>query len=97
MLSEDEVAQRKDLRDRRDLAILRLLWDTGMRISELTGLDLNHLDLDQEVVVIMGKGSRPRACPFGPRTGRALDRYRGLATPPATPTHRACSSPSADG
>ncbi len=42
------VCDGKDFRDRRDLAILRLLWDTGMRISELTGLDLDHLDLDQE-------------------------------------------------
>ncbi len=81
VLSEDEVARLfkvcdgKDFRDRRDLAILRLLWDTGMRISELTGLNLDHLDLDQELAVVMGKGSRPRACPFGPKTGRALDRY----------------------
>ncbi len=81
VLSEDEVARLfkvcdgRDFRDRRDLAILRLLWDTGMRIGELTGLDLDHLDLDQEVAVVMGKGSRPRACPFGPKTARALDRY----------------------
>ena len=81
VLTEDEVAKLfkvcdgKDFRDRRDLAILRLLWDTGIRISELTGLDVDHLDLDQEVAVVMGKGSRPRACPFGAKTGRALDRY----------------------
>lgn len=70
-----KVCDGKDFRDRRDTAIIRLLLDTGMRISELVGLDVDHLDLDQEVAVVMGKGSRPRACPFGSKTGRALDRY----------------------
>lgn len=61
--------------DRRDTAIVRLLLDTGMRRGELVGLTLDDLDFDQEVALVIGKGRRPRACPFGRKTARALDRY----------------------
>jgi len=61
--------------DRRDTALLRLLLDTGMRRGEITGLKLDDLDLDQDVAIVMGKGRRQRACPFGTKTARALDRY----------------------
>lgn len=60
---------------RRDEVILRMLLDCGLRVAELTNIDLDHLDLDQEVVYVVGKGNRPRAVPFGARTGQALDRY----------------------
>ncbi len=94
VLTDDEITRLlkvcdgKEFRDRRDGAIFRLLMDTGMRISELCGLDVAHLDLDQEVAVVMGKGSRPRACPFGPKTGRALDRYLRLRS-----AHRYADNP----
>ena len=61
--------------DRRDAAIFRLLIDCGMRVSEVTGIDLDHLDLDAESVVVTGKGSRVRPAYFGAKTGQALDRY----------------------
>ena len=61
--------------DRRDEAIVRLLLDTGMRRGECAGLTVEALDLDQDVAVVLGKGRRQRACPFGKRTARALDRY----------------------
>jgi site-specific recombinase XerD len=60
---------------RRDEVILRLLLDTGVRVSELCGLKLEDVDLDREVAYVIGKGSRPRAVPFGARTGQAIDRY----------------------
>src|SRR3954452_2723461 len=60
---------------RRDEVILRLLLDTGVRVSELCGLKLDDVDLDREVAYVMGKGSRPRAVPFGAKTGQAIDRY----------------------
>jgi site-specific recombinase XerD len=60
---------------RRDEVILRLLLDTGVRVSELCGLKLEDIDLDREVAYVLGKGSRPRAVPFGARTGQAIDRY----------------------
>jgi site-specific recombinase XerD len=59
----------------RDVAIIRLLLDTGMRSGELAGLNVNDLDLDDSVALVLGKGRRPRACPFGAKTTRALDRY----------------------
>lgn len=65
----------KEFDDRRDTAIIRLFLDTGMRLAELAGLSLDDLDLDQGVAVVLGKGRRQRACPFGARTSQALDRY----------------------
>ena len=64
--------------DRRDTAIVRLLLDTGMRRAELAGLKVDDVDLDQQVAIVLGKGRRPRACPFGSKTAQALDRYLRL-------------------
>jgi site-specific recombinase XerD len=61
--------------NRRDEALIRLLLDTGMRAAEITDLSLDDIDRDQQVVVVMGKGGRGRACPYGNRTGDALGRY----------------------
>jgi len=65
----------KNFRDRRDEAAIRLLIDCGLRVSELTGIDMADLDLDSESVQVTGKGSRVRYAYFGARTGQALDRY----------------------
>lgn len=64
--------------DRRDEAIVRLLLDTGMRRGECAGLAVGDVDLDQDVAIVLGKGRRQRACPFGKRTARAIDRYLRL-------------------
>lgn len=60
---------------RRDEVMLRLLADCGVRVSELAALTLSDLDQDREIAYVMGKGSRPRAVPYGARTGQAIDRY----------------------
>jgi site-specific recombinase XerD len=60
---------------RRDTAIVRLFLDTGMRLSELTKLRVDEVDLDHDVAIVTGKGRRPRTCPFGSRTAQAIDRY----------------------
>ncbi|MBX7431118.1 tyrosine-type recombinase/integrase [Mycobacterium sp. Y57] len=65
----------KGFRERRDEALIRLLIDCGMRVSEITGIDLSDLDLDGETVIVTGKGSRVRNAYFGAKTGQALDRY----------------------
>jgi site-specific recombinase XerD len=87
VLTDDElrrllrVCEGKRFVDRRDQAIIRLLLDTGMRLAELAALTVDDLDLEQDLAVVLGKGRRPRACPFGARTGAALDRYvRARAT-----------------
>ncbi|WP_170185067.1 tyrosine-type recombinase/integrase [Saccharothrix texasensis] len=65
--------------DRRDHAILRVLFDCGLRISECARLRVEDVDLDDhEVLYVIGKGSKPRAVPFGAKTARALDRYLRL-------------------
>jgi site-specific recombinase XerD len=61
--------------DRRDTAILRLFMDTGMRVAEMAALATADLDMEQMVAVVLGKGARPRACPFGAKTATAIDRY----------------------
>jgi site-specific recombinase XerD len=61
--------------DLRDAAVIRLLIDCGLRVSELTGIDLDDLNLDGETVTVTGKGDRTRPAYFGANTGLALDRY----------------------
>ncbi len=61
--------------DRRDAAIVRLLFDTGMRRGEAAGLRALDIDFDHDVAHVVGKGRRPRSCPFGRKTAQALDRY----------------------
>lgn len=70
-----KACEGKGFDDRRDLAVVRLFLDSGMRLSELTNLKMSDLDLDLRVAVVLGKGRRPRSCPFGVKTSAALDRY----------------------
>jgi integrase/recombinase XerC len=69
-LSIEEIVQlvtidpRTDL-DRRDRAILELFYSSGLRLAELSGLDLGDLDLADAVVRVMGKGAKTRIVPIG--------------------------------
>lgn len=69
------VYDRRIFDGRRDETIIRLLADTGVRVAELVGLDLENVDLDQELIFVIGKGSRPRVVPFGAKTAQCVDRY----------------------
>ena len=69
------TADGRDFVDLRDSAILRMFIDSGMRRGELAGLKLHDIDLDNDTAYVVGKGSRPRACPLGAKTAQALDRY----------------------
>lgn len=73
-----KACQGSGFEERRDTAIIRLLVDTGMRAAELMNLKVDDLDLDMGVALVVGKGRRPRACPFGSRVARDLDRYLRL-------------------
>jgi site-specific recombinase XerD len=61
--------------NRRDAALLWLFIDCGLRLGEVTSLTIDAIDFDINVVLVMGKGRRPRNVPFSARTGQALDRY----------------------
>lgn len=64
------------LENRRDEAIIRLFLDTGIRASELVGLTVDDVDLEQQLATVLGKGGRGRAVPFGFKTADAIRRYR---------------------
>jgi integrase/recombinase XerC len=64
-----------DLLARRDRAILETLYSTGMRVSELVGLDLEDIDPLAEVVRVRGKGRRERLAPLGSYAVQALNAY----------------------
>jgi integrase/recombinase XerD len=69
----------KTLPDRRDEALVRLLAETGLRAGETVALTLDDIDLSAGTLVVRrGKGGKGRLVPFGPQTGRALDRYLRL-------------------
>jgi integrase/recombinase XerC len=59
----------------RDLAMLELFYSSGLRLSELVGLDLHDLDLLGDQVKVRGKGRKERLVPVGSRASRALRRY----------------------
>jgi integrase/recombinase XerC len=59
----------------RDRALLELLYASGLRVSELAGLDLDDVDLAQRTVRVLGKGAKERFVPFGAPAAAALDGY----------------------
>ncbi|MGZ3557709.1 MAG: tyrosine recombinase XerC [Thermodesulfobacteriota bacterium] len=59
----------------RDRAILELLYSSGLRVSELVGLNSNQLDLDLGIVRVMGKGRKERIVPVGLKAIEALGAY----------------------
>lgn len=74
----DERAGRADDGDPdalRDRAVLEVLYGSGVRVSELCGLDLDDLDRERRTVRVLGKGSKERVVPYGAPAERALDAY----------------------
>jgi len=61
---------------RRDRAMLELLYSSGLRVSELTGLDWERLDAESGAVRVLGKGRKERVVPVGRPALRALESYR---------------------
>lgn len=65
----------------RDRALLEVAYATGLRASELVGLRLEEVDLEERLVRCMGKRSRERIVPYGEKAHRALARYLDGARP----------------
>ena len=57
----------------RDVAMLELLYATGIRVGELVGLDVDDVDRERNVVRVLGKGRKERSVPFGRPAAHALD------------------------
>ena len=89
-LSEDETTELLDLPrsteplDIRDKAILELFYATGIRVSELVGIEPADIHFSERLVRVRGKGKKERIVPFGTKAREALEAYRrvrpGLAT-----------------
>jgi integrase/recombinase XerC len=61
----------------RDRAIMELLYSSGLRLAEIVGLDLGHLDLPDRTVRVLGKGSKQRVVPVGRMALRAIEQWLG--------------------
>jgi integrase/recombinase XerD len=87
LLSVPDPATADGVRDR---AILELLYGAGLRISELTGLDVDDLDLEEGSVRVLGKGGKEREVPIGRYARDAAQAYLTRARPEfASSTSRA--------
>jgi len=80
-MSEDEVEKllnspnlEKSI-ERRDKAMIEILYATGMRISELVNLKITDLDFNRCVLKVFGKGSKERLVPYGEKAAEALNIY----------------------
>ena len=70
-----EAAAGEDVLGSRDRAILELLYASGLRVSELVGLNLEDVDLKSQTVRVLGKGRKERIVPMGEKACGALEGY----------------------
>jgi site-specific recombinase XerD len=87
ILSEDELtaiieaADESTPRGLRNRAILEVMYASGVRLSEVVGVDLRHLDLEERTVLVRGKGNKERIVMIGGRAEQAIRRYLSKGRP----------------
>jgi site-specific recombinase XerD len=72
------VCEGSGYRERRDMALLMFLMDTGCRLDEVTRLQVSDVDLDNGTATVLGKGRRKRHVGLGRKLVRSMDRYLRL-------------------
>ena len=72
LLDQPSTGNREGLRDR---AMMMLMLDSGMRVSEITAVEAERIDWLHCTLIVMGKGRKERLVPFSARTGQALLEY----------------------
>lgn len=68
----------EDILSQRDHAILELFYSSGLRLSELTGLNIAQIDFSQGLVTVTGKGKKTRIVPLGAKAADALHIWLGV-------------------
>ena len=76
--SETRIVHDSRLMVRRDRAILELLYASGLRVSELTGLNLGDMDRKELMLRVRGKGNKERIVPYGGKAEQALESYQPM-------------------
>jgi tyrosine recombinase XerC len=90
VLAQDEAARLLDEMDSegplglRDRAVLEVLYGTGVRVSELCGLDIDDVDTDRRTVRVLGKGGKDRTVPLGEPAVRAVTAWLRTGRPAIT-------------
>ncbi len=80
VLDVDQTAQLVEINDKdplaiRDRAMLELIYSSGLRLSELVGLNLNDIDFADQVVTVIGKGKKTRTIPVGRHAVKAIKKW----------------------
>lgn len=71
----DAALEGEDPAARRDRALIEMLYATGIRVSELCGLDVDDVDRQRRVIRVLGKGRKERTVPYGVPAAEALDAW----------------------
>jgi integrase/recombinase XerC len=76
-----DQAEQDDPQQLQRRAMIELLYGTGIRVGELTGLDIDDLDTERRTLVVLGKGSKERTVPYGVPAAAALGAWLGRGRP----------------